>query len=304
MDKLEISAGQGLPTIEHFNYLINAPEKAIANALKVIGDNFVFIGVNISESPNLVEVTEGVVCLNGEVCEVDTHSVTLLPGQVAYWDIETTYVDPSPIRFQDGVSRSVMARRKAKVFAAPSIPTQGVALNLPRYWSVVKGQFAGQLNQVGDVIFAFGVNLDHFSASGLGLPGTPQHGRAICNGNTHNGITTPDLRGVVPVGATQVPAQGAPALYNGVESNYEVGDRFGVEKVVLAKENIPPHTHQGKGQSNQFAPRTQESNGQFTGMSLQQNVTTSDGSEDGLSNVPHENRPPSIALVPLMIIGI
>lgn len=89
-------------------------------------------------------------------------------------------------------------------------------------------------------------DLSLFDVSGKGVAGKAD-GWYLCNGN--NG--TPDMRGVVPVGAIQ--GVGGPALSSNVDPstnadasmNYAVGDTGGIASVTLTTDQIPSHTHSG-----------------------------------------------------------
>jgi hypothetical protein len=59
--------------------------------------------------------------------------------------------------------------------------------------------FAG-FAPIGAILMYGGPITGRFDTSGLGLSPGPMCGWALCNGNTHNGVVTVDMRGYFPVG--------------------------------------------------------------------------------------------------------
>lgn len=88
----------------------------------------------------------------------------------------------------------------------------------------------------GDIIEWFGDIAANFDNTGKGLAGKPKQGWQICNGL----LGTPDKRGYIPRGATDVPSQGAaavdPALGTAAVNTFSGG----IEKTI-AQNNLPDY---------------------------------------------------------------
>lgn len=89
-------------------------------------------------------------------------------------------------------------------------------------------------------------SLSYFDGDGKGMDGTPVCGYYLCNGK----FGTPDMRGVVPLGATNIPG-GALAAFSD-PSTYglpalSIGDSGGMHKVLLSGSEcgIANHNHGG-----------------------------------------------------------
>ncbi len=144
-------------------------------------------------------------------------------------------------------------------------------------------------------------------------------GWAICNGQTKNGVKTPNLSGRFIVGIGKTDQAGA--------TTYSMGpSNVGQEKVTLTQAQLPDHTHSGK--TNKDGAHTHEGNdywsvtgwhasnwgikrtvigtdhANYNGIqarnSEHQHAFTSNANEPHLKGHAHENRPPFYALAYIM----
>jgi hypothetical protein len=113
-----------------------------------------------------------------------------------------------------------------------------MVITAPRKADLDLLRLKGRIVPTGGILPYFGT-MDLFSATGMGQVGTIMEGWAVCNGL--NG--TVDMRGMVPLGATDVPSSGAPDLYAGVSGNSDPGDGVGGDLVTIEADQLPEHTH-------------------------------------------------------------
>lgn len=311
MDKLKVNHGAGLGIVEHWAHLQNG----ILNAFKQVLSNltaeeqmFIISGINASENdPDEGDVTvtiqAGVICFNGEPIPVEAQVETRAPDQVAYIVVEDIDVDVTPVLNQtSGQGETVMTHRRGILTVGSNYPldSEHCKIDAPTMNSIYKQLVGGTQLQIGHILPYHGA-MDVFDATGKGLVGTTMEGFGICNGNTYDGISTPDLRGLAIVGAVVVPSSGAGSLPNGVEENTEPGDVFGKEKHVLTSPEMPAHKH------TYTTIRTNASGVSHSGMSNSPNTAELYLHDNDTGTVggdqPHENRQPSKALVMVMVIA-
>lgn len=236
--------GTKAPYWRHHRFIADSMDLALRGALAdYIGmaqDFFVHgaeISTSVSGTSTTYTITAGHVVYKGEIMPVDAHAVTKSSSQVVYITVQDDGVDVTPTVNMDGNSDYVLRRRHAKLRVGPAYPTEHMVISAPRKSELDALRFKGRLVLPGAIMPYYG-SMANFNAAGLGIVGSPVDGWAVCNGL--NG--TPDMRGMVPVGATNVPSSGAPALYAGVTAS-DVGDAAGSDRVTLEADQLPAHTH-------------------------------------------------------------
>ena len=114
-------------------------------------------------------------------------------------------------------------------------------------------------------------------------------GWALCNGQTLNGKTTPDLRNRFIVGAG---------------GEYAVGVTGGAKEVKLSKDQIPAHTHEVYGRSSGYTARHNDDAEVITYKDKSWGSSTDFKKINDSTSVgggqPHENRPPYYAMCFIM----
>ena len=114
-------------------------------------------------------------------------------------------------------------------------------------------------------------------------------GWALCNGQTSNGKTTPDLRNRFIVGAG---------------GEYAVGVTGGAKEVTLSKDQIPAHTHEVYGRSSGYTARHNDDAEVITYKDKSWGSSTDFKKINASTSVgggqAHENRPPYYALCFIM----
>ena len=144
--------------------------------------------------------------------------------------------------------------------------------------------------QVGGAVSGFGtVPLECiilWSGSESDIP----NGWALCNGQTVNGHTTPDLRDRFVVGA-------------GTGSQYTIGDKGGEDRVTLTVNEMPSHSHTYNFKGADFKGAWDDDNyvydasGHYKDRSQNDNQKSTNSAGGGAA---HENRPPYYALCYIM----
>lgn len=246
MDRFKPRAGTGRFAFQHIDYMQDAAQKALANAFAdyiAVTDSFYVQGGLITETPSGTAtnytITEGVVCLAGEFMPLVGGTVLKSASQVVYLSIQDTGIDIYPVPNTDGQVDHVMRERKAVMQVGVAFPAESFSLNLQRKADIDMLRLKGRVVPKGGILPYFGA-MTNFDATGLGLAGTPSEGWAVCNGL--NG--TIDMRGLVPIGATNVPSSGAGVMYEGAsEGTTNAGEALGSDKTVIAANNLPPHSH-------------------------------------------------------------
>lgn len=245
MDRFQPRQGTPAPYWRHMTFIADSMDAAFRSAFGdyiALSQDFFISGAVITETPSgtstIYAATAGHVCYKGEVMPMEAQSVTKSASQVVFIVVQDDSVDVTPVINQDGSTDQVMRYRHARLAVASVYPTEYMAITAPRKVDLDKLRYKGRLVPMGGIVPYYG-SMGNFDATGLGQSGTPMEGWAVCNGL--NG--TIDLRGMVPMGATNVPASGAGAPYSGVLENTDVGDLVGADQVTLAADQLPAHKH-------------------------------------------------------------
>lgn len=244
MDRLDIRPGVRALAAEHWNWMQDSPRRALAGALSNLTElspSYYISGCEVSVAtvgPNeQYTVTDGWVCFKGEVMPVVAQVILKGTLQQVYFVVEDMGVDTIPVPDLNGVQYEVMRRRRAKLQVSNVLPTDYMAVNAPRQEDLVLMRLKGRVVPQGSILPYFGPTTA-FDTTGLGI--NAMQGWAICNGL--NG--TPDMRGMVPFGATNVPDSGAPGMYSGVVNASSKGDKVGADSLVLTEDQLPEHRHE------------------------------------------------------------
>ena len=112
-------------------------------------------------------------------------------------------------------------------------------------------------------------------------------GWALCDGKTHNGITTPDLRNRFIVGA-------------GTGSEYTIGKPGGEKYVTLTEKQLPVHSHTYKFKAASFSGAWKYAKDFYSIASGWDELQASATTETAGSGQAHENRPPFYPLCFIM----
>lgn len=202
--------------------------------------DFFIQGAQITSTPSgsstVHAISDGAACYKGEFLPVEAHSITQLASQVVYLEAFEDAVDLTPVLNADGSSDQVMIRRRLRLRVGPVYPTTYMALNAPTKAALDQQRFGGRLIVPG-MIVPYAGSMSLFDGSGLGIG--QMAGWAICNGL--NG--TVDMRGLVAVGATNVPDAGAPTAPPNIAGETDPGELVGNDRVTIEPDNLPPHTH-------------------------------------------------------------
>ena len=197
--------------------------------------NLVIDGVNIDQSGVNVIYTSGYISINSEVLKVeaDVFPKSSNPSDFLYFKPIETVLAPSPVTYEDTVSKNVHFQRKAILKYYNVSDTDGVALSSMSYpGSVIEGSIMPWYIPTGKLL------TDYFNNTGLGI--NSAKGYAICNGLNN----TLDLRGMTIAMATNVPFTGGSnplrSILNGVTAN--AGTEGGNNLVTLNQTHIPSYT--------------------------------------------------------------
>lgn len=265
MNRFQPREGTPAPYTAHMLYMADSVDQALRGVLAdylAISSDFFIEGAVITPTPvgasTQYAVTAGHLVYKGEVMPIDAHSIIKSASQVVYLQVQDDGVDGTPVLNLDGTSDFVMRRRHARLRVGAVYPDEYMAITAPRKEALDRQRLRGRMVPQGGILPYQG-SLLHFDATGLGLNDSPMAGWAICNGL--NG--TPDLRGMVPVGATEVPATGAGALYTGVSGSIAPGARFGSDQVTLSPDQLPEHTHALDFPSEQYPAAAMAGSSQF-----------------------------------------
>lgn len=246
MDRFKPRAGTGRFAFQHIDYMQDSAQKALANAFAdyiAVTDSFYVQGGELTSTPSGTGTShvlaDGVVCLAGEFMPLVGGTVLQAASQVVYLAIQDTGIDTYPVPNTDGQVDFVMRERKAVMQVGVAYPVGSFSLSMQRKADIDMLRLKGRVVPKGSILPYFGT-MANFDATGLGLVGTPSEGWAVCNGL--NG--TVDMRGFVPLGATNVPSSGAGDPYEGVAPGaVNAGDPIGSDRVVIGANNLPEHTH-------------------------------------------------------------
>ncbi|HQY04108.1 MAG: hypothetical protein IPH00_16490 [Flavobacteriales bacterium] len=262
MDRFTPRSGTGRFAFQHTDFMQDAAQKALANAFAdyiAVTDSFYVQGGEITEvvagTGMNYTITDGVVCLAGEFMPLVGSTVLKSASQVVFLSVQDTGIDTYPTPNTDGQVDHVMRERKAVMQVGVAFPTGSFSLNLQRKSTIDMLRLKGRVVPKGGILPYFGT-MAGFDATGLGISGTPSEGWAVCNGM--NG--TLDMRGMVPMGATNVPSSGAGSLFAGVGAPSDAGEATGADGVQIAANNLPAHTHP-------YNDRTRNYNGSGSGVS-------------------------------------
>lgn len=267
--------------------------------------NIILSGANITIGSGTVTCTAGYACWQGEVFEVEATSFAEVSGNL-YFKLIKTVVSPSPVQYKNLASENVHYEK---------------TLRLVYFSSGDEGEYLNNFTRVNSLGVPAGVISDwfgnvntEFDSTGLGI--NSMAGWAVCNGNTYGSVTSPDLRGIFVVMATNVPNSGAPVL-NPAVGTYNVADTGGSKEVTLLKTNLPNYnltvidpghkhltatgwsihsTNDGAGSSLSNSGSDAVDFDTKTNDGLEEKETGISVNSDG-SDEAHENRPPYFALV-------
>lgn len=244
MNRSKFRYGTKVTFHKHFNYIADSVDQALrdllADYISISPDFYIEGGVVTVPGGGFgtYSVTAGSVCYKGEVMAVEAHSVLCPTGNVIFWQVSDEGVDEYPVLNLDGQVDYVMRKRKAVLTVAPVYPGEYMPLDAPRKADLDVIRFQGKLVPLGTIMPYAGA-MTNFDASGKGLVGSAMWGWAVANGN--NG--TVDMRGLVPFGATDVPAFGAPAVNGSVAENTTPLQVVGSDVKSIAADNLPAHKH-------------------------------------------------------------
>lgn len=265
-----------------------------------LAPDFYVSGAVVTEVPSggavSYSVTAGTACYKGEFLRIEAHSQMRLASQVIYFELEEDAVDLFPVLNSDGSSDSVMIRRRLRLRVGPVYPTDHMALTAPRKEELDRLRLQGRIVVPGSILPYFGSMVD-FSATGLGSGA--MSGWAVCNGL--NG--TPDMRGLVAFGATNVPSSGAPTLYAGIGGATDPGERLGADAKPISPNNLPPHKHDIVFPSEQYPSALQPGSAQFSaGTSHPYQEFPTETAENATTHTPFDTRQAGFAVVWIMSI--
>jgi len=226
--------------------------------------NFILWGCAFNQSGSNYTLQPGMVSIGGEMIEVGGGTYTT---STVYIHNFGGYNTALPRTFADGNDYDCVEYRDAQV--STSIPSG----------SYIKVEFGKPLPTLLRALTAKIVPqgvVNMWAGSPTAIP----DGWALCNGQTVNGYTTPDLRSRFVVG------------YNPADADHNaVGKTGGDRLTYLIDSNLPPHTHYLEGATT--------SGGAFKGITINTGVSTAtilDTSSGYGAGTPFENRPPFYTL--------
>ncbi len=277
--------------------------QAVTGMYSAIATNYFIAGCQVSTntvgSTTTVTLTEGWAVFQGEPIRVPGDTIDHDVSEVVWLAPHEEAVDAEQYLNNEGVPINLLLQRTLKLFKGENYPASSDHLRLDgkRQVGIMAELLNARLKRVGEItmINTAEIPLSNFDSTGLGKPATNAEGLAICNGN--NG--TIDLRGLAPVGATEVPSSGAGSLPSGVESTYNPGDVFGKETHQLTTNELPKFSLKYIDTKPHFAsgtPPIQNGDGHVN------TETEKDTSEIG-NDEAHENRQPSRAVVFVQVVS-
>lgn len=239
------------------------------------------------DSSGTATLSEGWVYYDGELFQVDAAEIYRESADyVLKWYIQTSYDSRGAKEFKDESNHSVYAVRKmVLIYKAESVA--GALFSESEYYSAKIGGMP-----VGGIIMW----------SGTTIPS----GYALCNGQTVNGYTTPDLKGRFVVGySTEYYDYLEPG--NLSEKGTNKGNTGGETEVTLtaAQSGLPAHKHTAEIEN---TATVQYAGSVATGIESSQNVTiqlceptiTVSNCDKKDAGSAHENRPPYYVLAYIM----
>jgi hypothetical protein len=284
----------------HMIYLQDGVQGAFEAALAdyiALSQDFFIDGAVITATPVgsdiQYDITAGYACVRKEVMPVEAVTVVKASTQVVFLEVVDVADDVTPVVNLDGTTDYVMRKRTLKLKVANVYPTTYMSHMAPRKSTLDILRFKGRMVMPGAMSAYYG-DMANFSVDGRGIAGTVMDGWAICNGL--NG--TPDMRGMVPLGATSVPDSGAGPVFDGVNANTNVGDKVGQDLLTIEAANLPAHTHPFTYQSVYYNGGAELS----TGGGAIRSPFTNETDENETPNEAIDVRQPSFALVWIMSI--
>ncbi|MEO6303608.1 MAG: hypothetical protein ABIP51_10575, partial [Bacteroidia bacterium] len=172
--------------------------KALVNKFSS-GGNVILDGLVIDQTGVNVIFTSGYIAIGSEILKVEAGSFpkSVDPSDILYFKPIENVLAPSPVTYEDTVSKNVHFERKAIFKYKESGDTDGVAYSAMSFpGSVIEGSVMPWYPPTGMLV------TDYFDATGLGI--NSGKGYAICNGLNN----TLDLRGMFIPMATNVPYSG------------------------------------------------------------------------------------------------
>ncbi len=274
--------------------------KGVVNGLGGNNQSFILQGVVPGVLPGIYSA--GYIYYNGEVYPVDARATALAlgMGHAYYWQVEEVTITPSPVVYQDTASHIVHVRRRMKMVEAAAPPANSVLVSV-----VVRlNQILGITPKQGIIMYSGSAT--NFLTSGLGKTGTQLDGWALCNGGTFalpggGTLAVPNLRGKFIVGFDET----------GILTDYNaIGNTGGETSHTLTKAELPTHKHGLSPDFHSVADGTNTphanrltltgdanvDNGAFSVSPLASQHLSENGTIDGLTGAPHENRPPYFTL--------
>lgn len=246
MDRYRPRQGTPISSWRHINYLQDGVQRAFESAFAdyiALSQDFFIEGGDIISTPVgsdiQYDISEGYGCFKGEMMPVELISVVKAPTQVVFLEVIDSDDDVQPVVNLDGTLEYVMRKRTLRLKVDNVYPASYVDIGAPRKSTLDILRYKGRLMMPGAMTPYYGP-MTNFSIDGLGISGSIMDGWAICNGL--NG--TPDMRGMIPIGATNVPDSGAPSFFGGVQQATNVGQKVGADTLQLNADHLPEHTHQ------------------------------------------------------------
>ena len=245
-----------------------APDTGLAGVFAANADKSLFIGLKVVGTSGEIAPRQKILPVPYAVFASDVASAS---GDFAAAGVLTA----GSATFSGGVSAASLD--VAGAVAASSLSVTGDA--------TVNGDL-----QVGGAVSGFGtVPLECiilWSGSESDIP----NGWALCNGQTVNGHTTPDLRDRFVVGA-------------GTGSQYTIGDKGGEDRVTLTVNEMPSHSHTYNFKGADFKGAWDDDNYVYDASEHYKDRPQNDNQKSTNSaggGAAHENRPPYYALCYIM----
>lgn len=292
--------------IEHFEFFQNAVKGSFEMLLSNRTSQhqmFIISGLNpVIDEPEEGDVTvtidQGVVCFNGEPLFVPAQEITHDPSEVAYIILDEVAVDATPVTAM-GQSVNAMFHRFGKLVKGSNFPAadQHIKLDALTMDDINRSLMGARSLQELDIIPTAMTTTElqaWYDSTGLGIAQTPGEGRALCNGL--NG--TPDMRGLVAVGAVNGVQAGVQPLPGPVAKQWDINEVDGEESHELTIDEMPEHSHVHNmvNTTPQSVGGNNLDGGTLNRTTFPHNTTDTGGSQ------AHNNIQPSRALVYVMIL--
>lgn len=235
MKKLQLGFGGHPLKNDDFNWMQNAYSEVIKAIISIFDPslNIILSGFIITDNGTTISSTDGYVSWQGEIYQVKATSFAKVAGQQLYFKLVETVVSPSPVTYKDGTNQNVHIDRtlQFKYFAAGDTGEYYAAFTRTSSLGFKRGM----------LVYYQGSTTANFDQTGLGI--NDMAGFAIANGNTYTisggvSYTVPDLRGRKLIGATNVPATGAPT-YDSTLGSYNITSATGAISYPILQANLP-----------------------------------------------------------------